>query len=349
MTAGAPLPTTQRNVEVLPDLCAPAATLSLVLLAVLVAAVLAIARSWFAGFWPDFGRLALLSAFLTLASAGGLCLLRRALAGRAPIPTITLAFLLLAAIAWGIGEGAYFLLAAYGPAFPARGPGRTLWVLRIVIVALIADALVLRYLYVSAEWRERVRREAASRLDALTARIRPHFLFNTLNTAAALVAERPQAAERTLEDLSELFRANLDERTARIPLREELALARRYLAIEERRLGPRLHVEWRIEPGTEESLVPPLLLQPLVENAVTHGIEPSAAGGTIVVTTRGTSKCLELRVENPGTAAAGEPGHGIGLAGVRARLGLAWGSEAGLRIQREHGRFAAVVTCPQET
>ncbi|MGH7056455.1 MAG: sensor histidine kinase [Acetobacteraceae bacterium] len=332
----------------LPDLCSPAATLPLVLLAVLIAAVLAIARSWLAGFWPDFARLALLSAFLTLASAGGLCLLRRALVGRGAILTIALAFVLLVAIAWGIGEAAYFLLGAYGPLPPANRSGRTLWVLRIVIIALIADALVLRYLYVSAEWRERVRREASSRLDALTARIRPHFLFNTLNTAAALVAEQPEAAERTLEDLSELFRANLDERAPRIPLAEEVALARRYLAIEERRLGPRLRAEWRIEADAAKILVPPLLLQPLVENAVTHGIEPSAAGGTIVIIARRIGKHLELRVENSGNSAGDGHGHGIGLAGVRARLGLAYGSEAGLTTRREAGRFVATVLCPGE-
>ncbi|MGH8160755.1 MAG: sensor histidine kinase, partial [Gammaproteobacteria bacterium] len=271
----------REQVELLPDLCSATATLPLVLLAVLVAAALAVARSWFAGFWVDFGQLALLAEFLTLASAGGLCVLRRLLAGHSRIATIVLAFLLLAAIAWGIGEAAYFLLAAFGQPLPAGAPGRSLWVLRIVIVALIADALILRYLHVSAEWRERVRREAASRLEALTARIRPHFLFNTLNTAAALVAERPEEAERTLEDLSELFRANLTERAPRAALAEELALVRRYLAIESRRLGERLRIEWRIAPGAEEVLVPPLLLQPLVENAVTHGIEPSAAGGAI--------------------------------------------------------------------
>lgn len=339
----------RETVEVLPDLCSAAATLPLVLLAVLVAAALAVARSWLAGFWPDFGRLALLAEFLTLASAGGLCMLRHALAGRGRAVTVACAFLLLTAIAWGIGEAAYFLLAAFGQPLPPGAPGRSLWVLRIVIVALIADALVLRYLYVSAEWRERVRREAASRLEALTARIRPHFLFNTLNTAAALVAERPEAAERTLEDLSELFRANLSERAPRVALAEELALVRRYLAIESRRLGERLRVEWCIAADADKVRVPPLLLQPLVENAVTHGIEPSAAGGEIVVAARRAKRKLELYVTNPIPDAATNPGHGIGLPGVRARLATAYGNEGRLVLKREDGRFLAEITCPWQT
>ncbi len=337
------------NVEFLPDLCSPTATLPLVLLAVLVAIALAAARAGPTEFWADLGRLALLCEFLTLASAAALCGLRRVLGGRGKALVVTLALIVLFAIAWGVAEAAYFLLAAYGEAVPTGAGGRLLWVGRIVVVTVIVDALVLRYLYASAEWRENVRREAASRLDALTARIRPHFLFNTLNTAAALVAEKPEAAEQTLEDLAELFRANLAERTPRVALAEELALVRRYLAIEARRLGDRLRVEWHIEAAAEGASVPPLLLQPLVENAVTHGIEPSAAGGEVVIAARRVDGKLELRVENPLSTAEADSGYGIGLAGVRARLALAFGADGELAINRDAGRHIVRLRCPWQT
>lgn len=343
------LETSQRS-ELLPDLCAATATLPLVLIAALVAVVIAVARSHPAGFWADLGRLALLCEFLTLTSAAALCILRRALRHTHRILVLALAFAVLIAIAWGIAEAAWFVLSAFGMNPPAGRGGRLPWVSRIVIVAVIVDALVLRYLYVSAEWRDRVRREATSRLQALTARIRPHFLFNTLNTAAALAADRPEATERTLEDLSELFRANLAERGPRVRLAEEFELVGHYLDIEKRRLGDRLTVVWRSAAETGAARLPPLVVQPLVENAVTHGIEPADGGGEIAIEARRDGRCLRLRVSNTAAAApAGRGGHGIGLAGIRARLALAFGDEAGLTVQRGEGRFIAEVRCPWQT
>lgn len=338
----------------LPDLCTPAVTLPLVLLAALVALALAVARGQTGAFWGDLGRLALFCEFLMLASAAVLCLLRRPIGrlGTAAAATCALAALVLTA--WAVAEGAWFLLRAFGEPLPSGMAGHALWVGRVVVVATVVDALVLRYLYVSAEWRENVRREAESRLDALTARIRPHFLFNTLNTAAALVADRPAAAERTLEDLAELFRASLRERGATVPLAEEVAIARRYLDIESLRLGERLRVEWELAPETEAAQIPPLLLQTLVENAVTHGIEPSALGGVVRVSAHRDRNRLHLSVDNPLAGAPPEARrgkrrgsrHGIGLAGVRARLALAYAGESELAAGPERGRFVVRVRCP---
>ncbi|MDN5864505.1 MAG: histidine kinase [Gammaproteobacteria bacterium] len=338
-----------QRTELLPDLCSTAATLPLVLIAALVAVVLALARSHPAGFWADLGRLALLCEFLTLTSAAALCILRRILPPVHPVLVLALAFAILIAIAWGIAEAAWFLLFSFGEILRAGSGERLLWVGRIVIVAVIVDGLILRYLYVTAEWRERVRREAASRLEALTARIRPHFLFNTLNTAAALAADKPEETERTLEDLSELFRANLAERGPCVRLGEELELVRRYLAIEKRRLGERLQVDWHTTPELDEALLPPLVLQPLLENAVTHGIEPAAGGGKIKVEAGREGKCLLLRVTNSVRDTAGTGGHGIGLAGIRARLALAFGDAAALIVQDATDRYVAEIRCPWQT
>ncbi len=330
----------------LPDVCTASATLPLVLVAALVALALAVARAAPAAFWGELGRLALFCEFLMLASAMVLCRLRRPLAklGVGGGSAVALAALVLTA--WGVAEGAWFLLGAYGV---SRAPGVTahvIWVGRIVVVAAVVDVLVLRYLYVAAEWRDNIRREATSRLEALTARIRPHFLFNTLNTAAALVADQPTAAEHVLEDLAELFRASLRERGTTVPLSEEVEIARRYLAIESLRLGERLHVVWEVTPEAGAAALPPLLLQTLVENAVTHGVEPLAAGGTVRVAARRKADRLLLEVENPSAVIPPDGRHGIGLAGLRARLALAFAGTADVKAGARDGAFVVSVSCP---
>lgn len=193
-----------------------------------------------------------------------------------------------------------------------------------LLAALLVAALVLRA-------RGRTPAATTARLTELQSRIRPHFLFNTLNSAIALVREEPAKAESLLEDLSDLFRHALIEQGESTTLAEEITLARRYLAIEEVRFGTRLQVQWNLDPRTDSARLPPLLLQPLVENAVKHGVEPSARGGKLRVLTELRGSRVVIRITNtlpPKDAKSGhgdEPstkGHGIALANVRARLAL---------------------------
>jgi two-component system, LytTR family, sensor histidine kinase AlgZ len=177
--------------------------------------------------------------------------------------------------------------------------------------------------------RERARSpaDASARLAELQSRIRPHFLFNTLNTAIALVRSDPSRAEAVLEDLAELFRTALEQGGqdggGTVSLGDEIELARRYLAIESLRFGERLQVQWQLDDAAAAARVPPLVLQPLLENAVRHGIEPSEAGGVIRVRTRAQLGRAEVMVDNPLPAhAALRPGHGVALANVRERLRL---------------------------
>ncbi len=165
--------------------------------------------------------------------------------------------------------------------------------------------------------------EATARLAELQSRIRPHFLFNTLNSALALVRLDPARAEDVLEDLAELFRVAIADPTESVTLTEEIELAQRYLAIEQIRFGDRLHVTWELDPGAGHARVPPLLLQPLVENAVRHGIEPDDGGGTIRVRTRVKLGRVLIAITNSVPAAAhARPGNGIALRNVRERLRL---------------------------
>jgi len=228
-------------------------------------------------------------------------------------------------------------------------------VLRIGFVVAIAVSAVLVFVHRvlgeaharRLEAEEARRREVEARLEALRSRTNPHFLFNALNTIAGLVHDDPDAAERAVEELSALLRYTLEaSRAERLPLGEELAVVRRYLALEGVRLGERLRSELAVEEGLDTLAVPPLVLLPLVENAVRHGIAPRREGGLVRVEARRDGDTLVLAVEDdgPGPGASTARGTGTSLADLRARLALLGGSlETG---PGEGGGFRAVVRLP---
>jgi two-component system sensor histidine kinase AlgZ len=184
-----------------------------------------------------------------------------------------------------------------------------------LLSSVLVAALVLRA-------KGRMPADTTARLAELQARIRPHFLFNSLNSAIALVREDPARAEALLEDLSELFRHALVEQGDSATLAEEVLVARRYLAIEQVRFGERLQVEWAIDPRAGSARVPALFLQPLVENAVKHGVEPSPTGAEVKVTTQRRGSVVVIKVTNTVPAGQGKPGHGVAQDNVRDRLRL---------------------------
>lgn len=185
-------------------------------------------------------------------------------------------------------------------------------------------ALVSAVLVAALMWRSKARGPAGAtaRLAELQARIRPHFLFNTLNSAIALVREEPAKAENLLEDLSELFRHALADAKEAVPLWQELELAEHYLAIEQVRFGERLKVEWSVDDTASKAKLPPLILQPLVENAVKHGAEPSASGAVVRISTQRRGSVVVIKVTNTVPAGSGRRGNGLALDNVRQRLTL---------------------------
>lgn len=184
-----------------------------------------------------------------------------------------------------------------------------------VLSSLLVAALVMRA-------KGRTPADTAARLAELQSRIRPHFLFNTLNSAIALVRAEPAKAEALLEDLSDLFRHALKDPSSSVTLGEELTLAQRYLAIEQVRFGERLRVQWDLDPRAERAQLPPLILQPLVENAVCHGVEPSPVGADIKISTRCKGTVVVIKVTNSVPAGQGARGHGLALNNVQERLAL---------------------------
>ncbi len=190
-------------------------------------------------------------------------------------------------------------------------------------------------------------RTKQAELEALQARIRPHFLFNTLNTGAALVHQRPEAVEQLLLDLSDLFRAALAG-PQQIPLEDELGLAKRYLEIEALRFRERLQVVWKLPKSLPAVTVPALTIQPLVENAIRHGIERMPGGGEIEIAVTTSPERVIVRISNPlpSRGRAGNPGHNVGLNAAQERVEALTQGLGSVRTQREGEFFVATVRLP---
>jgi two-component system sensor histidine kinase AlgZ len=215
-------------------------------------------------------------------------------------------------------------------------------------IGAIVGALALRYFYVSGEWRRNVQLQARARVRALQARIRPHFLFNSMNTIAALTRSDPARAEEAVEDLADLFRANLNEKRSSITLKEELEVARIYQRIEQLRLGDRLHVIWDVAELPMRALVPGLLMQPLLENAIYHGIEPRPTGGIVTVSGSLDGDIIDLTVRNP-LPQAGEAAHvgnRIALENIRERMDLIYPGRSSVEANRIGDEYVVTLRFP---
>ncbi|MNF32892.1 Sensor histidine kinase YpdA [compost metagenome] len=321
----------------LPELCAPEALLSLVLLAELLVLVLVLAEPLQPSF--DWVRLALTSLFvqwLVLLSAAALCRLRPWLMG---LPQ-ALAGILCGALVVALTLACTWAAGWFGLSVPRPQEGQLNLYLRHGLIALIMSGLVLRYFYLQSQWRRQQQAELRARLEALQARIRPHFLFNSLNSIASLIASAPDKAELAVLDLSDLFRASLAKPGSLVAWRDELALARRYLSIEQYRLGERLQLDWQIAGVPDDLPIPQLTLQPLLENAIIHGIQPRIDGGRVEVRASYAGGLFQLCVSNPLAAeeAAESGGTRLALGNIQSRLAALFGPEAGLSIERRDGR-----------
>jgi two-component system sensor histidine kinase AlgZ len=222
-----------------------------------------------------------------------------------------------------------------------------MFVLRNVGIGLIVTGLALRYFYVAHEWRRSVELRAAARVHALQARIRPHFLFNSMNTIAALTRSNPPRAEAAVQDLADLFRATLADKGDTITLAEELEVARTYQRMEQLRLGARLQVEWKTDSLPANALVPGLMIQPLLENAIYHGIEPRPEGGTVTISGEVSGDLVTIVVRNPLDPAPGQrEGNRLALANIRERLSLLYGERALMKSGRFDAEYIVTVRFP---
>jgi two-component system sensor histidine kinase AlgZ len=331
----------------IPDFCAPRMVLAVVLIAELVAVTLALARPD-APFLTELARLSMFLQWLGLTNAALLCYSRRWLA-RLTVPQSSAAmFALILLNTVVISELALWLGTAFGAAAVAAKPAEH-WpfLLRNAGIALIVTALLLRYFFVTHQWQKHVRAEAHSRIQALQARIRPHFLFNSMNTIAALTRSDPKRAEEAVEDLADLFRATLRDSHSPLRLKEELELTRIYQRIEALRLGDRLAVTWDVGSLPMRAFVPGLTVQPLLENAIYHGIEPLEHGGTVTIAGRVVDDEVEIVVTNPVAPAAEQrSGNRLALDNIRQRLALAYGGRGSLTVEQQPDRYQVTVRFP---
>ncbi|NNG12530.1 MAG: sensor histidine kinase, partial [Halobacteria archaeon] len=278
-----------------------------------------------------------------------LCLARPLLLQLGNTAAVLISYLLVLLVTALLSEAAFWLMV-HSTILPSIDSAQhAVFLLRCLGVSAVITAVTLRYLFVQHQWRQQLQAEARARVAALQARIRPHFLFNSMNTIAALTRSDPDTAEEAIHDLSDLFRASLDSADERATLEAEITLARRYLNIEALRLGERLSVEWDMKALPLDMKVPPLILQPLLENAIYHGIESLPEGGTIRISGEADNGWIAIRVGNPvpGHAVAGrQQGNRIAQENIRQRLQLAFGNRAGLETEQHEGHYQVTLRFP---
>lgn len=338
----------------LPDFCSAGAVLAVVLISEIVAIMFAIARQTLhENFWIDLASCSLFLLWIGLGCAAVLCRSRPWLQ-RMPAPRAAMIAIALLVATIGVVSELVFQVGRFwgrgfidvSSVFPVDHAG---FLLRSLAVGFIVSALALRYFYISAEWKRSIEMEALARIRALQARIRPHFLFNSMNTIAALTRSDPSRAEEAVEDLADLFRASLNEAHTMIPLREELDIARTHQRIEQLRLGNRLQVLWNVDELPMRAEVPSLIVQPLLENAVFHGIEMLPSGGTVTITGRLSNRQIEIEVRNPIPAQTGygeREGNRMALENIRQRLELAWPRRARVETRQDGTEFCARLIFP---
>ena len=223
------------------------------------------------------------------------------------------------------------------------------FLLRVMIISAALYAVVLRYFYVQQQWKLHLQAHLKAEIQALRARIRPHFLFNSMNTIASLISFRPEIAEKAVVDLADIFRASLREQNINT-LADELSLTRSYLDIEKLRLDDRLKIDWDIDASLEGTEVPALCLQPLVENAIYHGIEPLPDGGLISISAKQDNNKLVLKVSNPtgsGAISLHKSNH-MAQENIKQRLHLVYGTGADFNTNATKQDYTVILKIPLE-
>lgn len=337
----------------LPELCTPQAILRVMLGAEVLALILALSGSSLT-YMDSLVRLALTSLFVqwvVLGSTLVVCLSSKKIRKlsmlhiRIVVSSIVIAFTVGASI-----------LAIMADSYQKVGVIHywdTPFILRNAVIALLLILMALHYFYVQSQITELLKADSSAKYDALQSRMRPHFLFNSLNTIAQLIYVDQAKAEDALLDLADIFRSTLDTKP-RVSLGEELDITLRYLRMEGLRLGKRrLNVVWDMDRNTLpfNMDIPPLLLQPLVENAIYHGIQPRKDGGTLGISLYDAGDKLDVVVSNPippeGTNSH-QKGNHIAQENLKNRLRLAYGDRANLKIIKSEHQYRVSFSIPKE-
>jgi two-component system sensor histidine kinase AlgZ len=357
----------------LPDFCGIRAVFAVVVVGELLAIVLTLAPG--VSLRNGFNALALNSLFVQwtgLVSCALLCFTRRVLESLGDALAASTAGLIVVLVTAAVSEAAWWAilprLAQPGAAIgwelgygtgrlgeqqaPLSSVSRLEFLLRNIAVASVVAFVALRYFYVQHQLLARIRSESQARIQALQSRIRPHFLFNSMNTIASLARSEPAVAEQVTEDLASLFRVSLGDARVPVRLEQELDLCRQYLRIEAQRLGERLCTASDTIGVPGDALLPALTLQPLLENAVYHGVEPAPDGGRIALSGRFDGERVVMRVENtvpPAGVRARRGGNAMALDNVAQRMEAFFAGEARVRVLPDEERYCVELQFPYRT
>ncbi len=341
-----------KTLSYLPNLCVLQALLRAVLAAELLAMVLAlVVATDLRDFVVNLGLHSLFVLWVTLASMFTLCFVGRFLTNPSVLQASSIVFATTATFT--LIASALGLLMSGGSDAANDLVASALFVFKNLVISLVITLVLLRYFYIHGQWEETVEADSAAKYDALQARMRPHFLFNSLNTIAHLVHIDPNKAEAALLDLADIMRLTLDKRS-RIALKEELELTLAYLRMESLRLGEkRLHIKLDMDQNSLplDMDIPPFLLQPLVENAVYHGVQPRQDGGLVTVSLYDAGDRLDVCVTNPlppSGMSTHTKGNHIAQENMVKRLHLAYGDRANLKIQKNVQQYRVSFSIPKE-
>jgi len=335
----------------LPNFCRGHAIGGIILIAEMLAIVVTlITRRISANLFQDLVLISLFVQWIALASAATLCVARRFLNRLPDLRALGFAYLLLLGVELLVSEAAVWVMWLTGAISTPRPDWYAYFHVQNFTVAAIIEALALRYFLARHQLRQRTLSEAQARLEVLRSRIRPHFLFNTMNIIASLIRSAPDKAEAAIEDMADLFRSMLGEHENLVPVNNELAIAKKYLDIEALRLDDRLHVDWNVGKFPRKAVMPVLMLQPLLENAIHHGIEPNPQGGVLDVRLWEGDDKLHIAVTNPlprtKSKSPATPSGDRTLDNLRLRLESHYGDAARLEITEDRERFTATVSIP---
>lgn len=317
----------------LPDFCRVHSVLMVVLIGELLSVIFTLLNAQpNSDPWQLFGLYSISLQWISLSSVAILCLLRPSLAmlRDSVAGLLSLLIILAATFVYCLVTLVYY----YGAYFDLTVVAQLQFFIKNMIVAGLIGSVLLRYFYLQQQYRKQLALESAARLEALQARIRPHFLFNSMNVIASLTRIDAKKAETAIEDLSDLIRATLDVKSELIPLADELENGKKYLSIESLRLGDRLKIDWQVEQSCLSVMVPPLSVQPLLENAVYHGIQMLPEGGTVTIKIKQQDAFVIIQVCNPKLAESEHKGHGIALNNIKQRLEVIFKGRAQLTREK---------------
>jgi two-component system, LytTR family, sensor histidine kinase AlgZ len=333
----------------LPDFCSAPVVMNVVIIAEMFAFMTTlVTRRISLNIVEDLLLISLFIQWVALTSVAALCYTRHYLNRLPKARAVAVAYALLLLVTLAVGEASVWVLYGLGRISTPRPEWYAYFHIQNFTVSILVNALALRYLLAKHELRQRTLSEARAKIQALQSRIRPHFVFNSLNIIASLTRNEPARAESAIEDMADLFRMMLSEDEQLVPVKKEIDVAKKYLALETLRLDQRLHVDWDVGTFPRKAAIPVLTLQPLLENAVRHGIEALPTGGTIGVRLWEENGEIRIRVDNPfpAKAKAGADSPSRSLDNIRQRLQSHYGDAARLEAAGTDGRFSVTATIP---